>query len=95
MNKDIRHDNSEVDSLPGEEHSVLLTNEGGIPYLLLIVQNEISMKENHFPVNALHELLEQLWKQHSIIPKLSEIEWSDLVYRIERDLCACWMQTSR
>ena len=95
LNRDTVHDNREVDSLPGEIQSVLLTNDGGIPYLLLIVKNELAMKEGHVPVNDLHMLLELLWKQHAIIPKSSETEWNDLMYRIERDLCTCWMQTSR
>ena len=88
-------DNREVDSLPEEVQFILLTNEGGIPYLLLIVNSEIAMREGHFPVNDLHTLLELLWKQHAIIPKTSEAEWNDLIYRIERDLCTCWMHTSR
>ena len=95
LNRDTMHDNREVDSLPGEIQSVLLTNDGGIPYLLLIVKSELAMREGHSPVNDLHTLLEMLWKQHTIIPKSSEAEWNDLIYRIERDLCACWMQTSR
>lgn len=86
---------NEADALPGEIPSSLLTNANGIPHLLLVVKDELAMKEGENPISSLYEQLELLWKYHTQNSLSNDLVWNEFVYRIERDLCTCWMRQRR
>ena len=85
------HNNSiaEADSLPGDSPVQIALSKSGLPILLSIVENEITIKKGREPFDEFTSLLNELWELRS---SLQVMRVDDLVFRVEQDICSLLMK---
>lgn len=80
---------AEADSLPGDSPVQIPTSKSGLPILLSVVENEITIKKGREPYDAFSSLLNELWDLHSS-QQVTRVD--ELVFRVEQDICSLLMK---
>ncbi|KAK8796419.1 hypothetical protein WA588_000554 [Blastocystis sp. NMH] len=80
---------AEADSLPGDSPVQIPTSKSGLPILLSVVENEITIKKGREPYDAFSSLLNELWELHSS-QQVTRVD--ELVFRVEQVICSLLMK---
>ena len=89
MKRIHNNSSSEADSLPGDSPVQIAVSKSGLPILLSIVENEITIKKGREPYDAFTSLLNELWELSSSL-QMTRVD--DLVFRVEQDICSLLMK---